>query len=274
VIETIKKIKNQLNSKRIVLTTILFLLIVLSTWGIKATYAYYDSKSAFSFLGTTIGDFDLGDGDINLMLYIEDDDGEYNLAKSIPLIGYILNNEKTNCPVEYILNNNQITISTSEKVTCKFYYDKSVEADIKVNIMLEQDDGSYALSELIPAYGYSYNSYSCSNNNIITNLKYISETRNFSFNTTGKNICYAYFNKSGTIDVGVNVYIQKEENSNIYELHEYIPSYNFYKLSTNKTSYCIDLSGRNINSTITYTNGEISISSNQAGFCYVYLDIG
>lgn len=273
-IETIKKIKNLIYQKKVVLSLILFLLIVLSTWGIKAVYAYYDSKSAFLFLGTTIGDFDLGDGDINLMLYIEGDNGEYNLAKSIPLIGYVLNSEKTNCPTDYTLNNNEITISSSEKITCKFYYDKAMEADIKVNIMLEQDDGNYSLSEIIPAYGYSYSTYSCDDSSIITNLNYNSETRVFSFNTTGKNICYAYFNKSGTTDVGVNVYIQKEENSNTYELHDYIPSYNIYKLSTNKTSYCTDSSGSNINATITYTNGEISISSNQAGICYVYLDIG
>ena len=66
---------------------------------------------------------------------------------------------------------------------------------------------------------------------------------------------------------------QKEANSSTYELHDYIPSYNIYKLSTNKSSYCTDSSGNSINATITYTNGEIVISSNQVGSCYVYLDI-
>lgn len=272
-IEVIKKIKCRLNSKRIVLSSILFLLLILSVWGIKATYAYYDSKSVFSFLGTSIGDFDVGDGDINLKLYMEGDNGEYNLASSIPLIGYILNNEKTKCPAEYTIKNNEIMITTNEIVTCKFYFDQIADADIKVNIMLENDDGSYTVSEIIPAYGYSYKEYSCDNTNIITNINYNSESRTFSFVTTGKNVCNAYFNKVGNIDMRVNVYIQEEVNSQTYELHDYIPSYKSYKLSTIKTSYCTNSSGNNINSNINYINGEITISSNQSGNCYVYLDI-
>lgn len=272
-IEIIKKIKYRLNSKRIVLSSILFLLVILFTWGIKATYAYYDSKSAFSFLGTSIGDFDVGDGDINLKLYMEDDEGEYNLASSIPLIGYVLNTEKTKCPADYQIINNEITITTNEIVTCKFYFSKQIDADIEINIMLENDDGNYEVSEIIPAYGYSYKEYSCNNESIITNINYSLELRTFSFATTGKNVCNAYFNKSGNEDMSVSVYIQEEVGSQSYELYDYIPSYKSYKLSSLKTSYCTNNSGSNINANIAYSNGEISISSNQSGKCYVYLDI-
>lgn len=283
-IETIKKVKYRINHKKVVLTTILFLLLFLFSWGIKATYAYYDSKSAFSFLGTTIGDFDIGDGDINLILYMEDDDGEYNLTKSIPSIGYYLNNLKTDCSnenttISYDNENNTISISSNEKTTCRIYFDQLGESDVRAYILLEDDYGDYSyngtnykLSNIVPEVGYEYLDYSCINEDAVTNIEYDSSTMEFSYSSTEKNICYVYYKALSNKDLTLNIYIQETDGSETYRNVANIPTLNNYVLNTSKSS-CLDLEGNNLNAEISYSNRQISVDASNAGVCNVYLDI-
>lgn len=285
-IKTILKIQQFTNQKKVVLFSILFLLLFLSTWGIKATYAYYNSKSTFSFLGTTIGDFDIGDGDINLILYMEDDDGEYNLTKSIPLIGYYLNNLKTDCSnentkVSYDSNNNEISIESSEKSTCRIYFDQLGESDVRTYILIESDDGEYTyegndktykLVNTVPSVGYEYLTYSCVNPNAVTNINYDSSTMEFSYSSTEKNICYVYYNALSKPDLTLNIYIQETDGSETYRNVTNIPTLNTYVLNSTK-SICNDLDGNNLNANISYSNRKITVVAENAGICNVYLDI-
>lgn len=282
--KTILKIKQLNKRKRVVLFSILFLLLVLSTWGIKAAYAYYSSKTAFSFIGTTIGNFDIGDGDVNLILYREDDDGEYNLTKSIPLIGYYLNDLKTECSnknteVTYKSATNEISISSTEKSTCRIYFDQLGESDVRTYILIEDDEGKYEkdnklykMVNTVPAVGYEYLSYECADADTITNLQYDSETMKFSYTTTGKNICYVYYDALSKPDLTLNIYIQETDGSETYRNVTNIPTLNIYKLNAEKSS-CKDLSGNSLNANISYSKREITVEAENAGTCDVYLDI-
>lgn len=283
-IKTILKVQQLKKRKKIVLIAILFLLLVLSTWGIKSTYAYYNSKSTFSFLGTTIGDFDIGDGDINLILYMEDDDGEYNLTKIIPLIGYYLNNLKTDCSnentvVSYNSNANTISIESSEKTTCRIYFDQLGESDIRTYILIEADDGKYTYNDklyklvnTVPSVGYEYLNYNCVNPDAVTDIYYDSTTMEFSYSSTEKNICYVYYDALSKPDLTLNIYIQETDGSETYRNVTNIPTLNTYVLNSTKSN-CKDLEGNNLNANISYANREITVVANSAGICNVYLDI-
>lgn len=276
------KNKNTLkNNKRIVLLPILFSMVIVFTVGMLYALAYYDKHATFPFLSSTVGDFEGGDGDINVMIYIQKDslDG-YNLIKSIPLYGYIINDTLTDCDADYTIVGNTINISSSGKKTCKFYYDKLDDTDVKVLTMVEDDEGNYTynnkkykLSDFIPSYGFEYTNYNCLDSSKVTNVTYVAETRSFSVSTTGRNACYTYFNKLGVSDVTVNVYIREDLSTNRYVEVEHIPSLKTYKLSTDTQSYCQNKDGTKVNNAINYTNGQIVVTATKPEACYVYLDI-
>lgn len=276
--KTILKIKQFFESKKVILSLILFLALFLSIWGIKEALAYYNETANFTFLGTIIGDFATGDGDINVMTYVENDTGRYNLTKSIPSVGYSLNADKTDCAVEYeIDDNNKITFSTTEKTTCKFYFDKVMDPDIKTLIMLETDNvnsthiyegNRYKLTSDIPTYGYEYLTYNCTNNSAITHFSYDEANRRFSIKTLEQNLCYLYFKKL----LEVNVYIE-QEGSDTYLAVDTIPGNKEYAISTSKASYCENDSGDAMSASITYENNELYIDAVDVGVCYVFLDL-
>lgn len=276
---TILKIKHYFKSKKVVLSLILFFTILISMLSVSFVLAYYNSSSTFSFLGTMIGDFASGDGDINVIVYAESDSGRYNLIKSIPSYGYVLNTEKSTCDVDYTIDENQIVLNTTTKTVCKFYYDREMDPDIKVFVMLENDAGSYEynsksylLSNTIPAYGYSYLEYKCEDETANTTLSYNASTREITVSTTEQNICYAYFENVINTNLVVNVYIEQED-SDAYLNVQTIPGHKEYVKSTTKESYCEDSSGNSIDATITYENGELVVDSDSVGVCYVYLDL-
>ncbi|MBQ7030869.1 MAG: hypothetical protein IJN13_00660 [Bacilli bacterium] len=276
---TILKIKHYFKSKKVVLSLILFFTMILSGLCISVVSAYYNSSSTFSFLGTIIGDFASGDGDINVIVYVEGDSGRYNLIKSIPSYGYVLNTEKTSCDVDYTIVGSQIVLNTTTKTVCKFYYDKEMDPDIKAFVMLENDAGSYdyngksyLLSNTIPAYGYSYLEYKCDDEEANTTLTYNASTREITVSTTEQNVCYVYFENVINTNLVVNVYIEQED-SEAYLNVQTIPGHKEYVKSTTKTSYCEDSNGNSIDATITYENGELVVDSDSVGVCYVYLDL-
>lgn len=274
------KFKNmQKDNKRVVLFTILFSMVLVFGCGMFYAYAYYNKNATISFLSSTIGDFDTGNGDINIMIYVEDDNGKYNLIKNIPSFGYYLNDYLTNCSAIYKVNN-KIAVTSNEKVTCKFYYSKLQDADIKIMTMIEDQNGIYEynnklykLSDYIPAYGYEYKDYKCMNNEINANLTYHAEIRKFSLDTKATNLCYAYFDNIGITDVNVNVYVREDLATNKYKLVESIPSLRTFVLSTTTNSYCKNKDGTTSSDVVKYINGQIQITAREPEECNVYLDV-
>lgn len=283
--ETILKKDNYQKRKKIVLSSILILIGFLFLWGFNTVNAYYNSKTDFSFLGTTIGDFDIGDGDINLVLYKESDDGKYNLTKSIPLIGYYLNNDKTDCSnkntvISYENATNEVNIETDSQTTCRIYFDQLGESDVRAYMLVETTNGEYSyngktynLSNKVPDVGYEYLTYACQNPEAVTEIDYDGQTRTFTYKSTDRNICYIYFNALSNPDVTLNIYIQETMGSESYMNVTNIPTLYTYKLNSTK-SYCLDLDNNNIGSAVlSYADRKISVEVEYAGVCYVYLDI-
>lgn len=272
-----------------------YLLIVISffafvlIFGIKTAYAYYHDSTSFSILANLIGDFDMGDGDINMMIYKENDEGKYIRSYAVPTIGYEFDDSLTKCTIACDTNTdsacyysydsvqNTFSLTSEEKVTCKFYFKKTSSSDITVNIMREDVAGTYtynsktySLSEGIPAFGYSYVGYTCDKD---ATVAYNAETKKFNVNTSSQNTCYAYFDNDGTSDITVRVYVQSKAGSTIYDFVDSIPANKVYALSTNQTSYCYDSTGASTGVTPTYVDGYIKIDATSKQTCDVYLDL-
>ena len=269
------------NKNKFFIAIFVFTLMIISFTFVKA---YYNSTSSMSILASLVGDFDTGDGDINMMFYKETN-GKYVRTFAAPALGYTFDDTLTTCSIEcsnsnpnaacyyhYDSSNNSFSIDSNNKVTCKFYFKEDVKADIIVNILKEDENGTYeynskkySLSEHVPAYGYEFvtNGYSCDNNSTLT---YDSNNRVFNVHTTQKETCYAYFDKNGkTADVTTSIYVQNANGT--YEKVDYIPQNKTYQLSQSQSS-CTDS-----NATITYENGYISISAVEKQTCSIYLDL-
>lgn len=273
-VKIFKKVQQFKSKRQVVLFSILFLLVVAFAFGIKLTYAYYNSNKAFTMIGTKIGDFNTADGDINLIVYKQNDNGKYSITKIIPSIGYILNPELTECDNEYTIIDNKITFISMENTTCKFYFDQESTTDVKILLMLEKSNGNhiynnikYKETQKLPQYGYNYLTYNCDNNDAITYFNYNDNTNKVTINSKENNICYVYFEKI----FEVNIYIE-QENSNVYAKVDEIPNSSNYTLSSTTESYCVDDNNNTINSSFTYENGNLNADVDGEGTCYVYLD--
>jgi hypothetical protein len=88
-------------------------------------------------LAGSVGDFYTGDGDINMNIYIENNSNGYTKSDTIPNSGYTFNNAKTVCTSTCVQNdtsascyyiydstNYTMSLTSSDKVTCSFYFDK------------------------------------------------------------------------------------------------------------------------------------------------------
>lgn len=262
--------------------------VFLLIFGIQVGYAFYNKSDAISILSNKVGDFDIGDGDINALIYKENDDGKFVRNHSIPAAGYKYDANLTTCTIPCDTNTssschysyNQTTgieLVSKEKVTCKFYFKKVADSDITVYILKEDANGThaynskkYTIMDGVPAFGYTYSSYKCDN---AATLTYNSETKKFKIETSGKNTCYAYFNSTGNADIIAKVYIQSAKGSTVYNETNIIPANNTYKLSTSKTSRCYNSAGTTLSTPVSYTNGYIVIDASEKQTCDVYLDI-
>ena len=260
--------------------------------GVSIARAYYTSSSSINILSSLVGDFEVVDGDINILLYKENDNGDYVRVFAVPAVGYTFNDSETNCSetctntsvnnsgdCTYTLNsNNTITLNSNKKVTCRFFFDKddNVTADITLRVLKEDANGTYtynnkhySITNNVPSFGYTYtNHYSCTYNSTVT---YTAATRSFSVATTRTDECLVYFDKNNmSSDIDVNIYVEEGNN---YVQVESIPQNKTYELSQTETSSCVDSNNQNTNATITYTNGYINIESSQKQTCNVYLDL-
>jgi len=275
--------------KKASLFVIISFFVCLLILGIRVSYAYYRDSSSIRILSNLVGDFDWGEGDINIMIYKENDEEKFEKIYAVPAIGYKFNDTLTTCTIpcdtdsssacyyQYDSVAQAFSLSSDQRVTCKFYFEQEAKSDINVYIMKEDVNGSftydsknYALVESVPAYGYEYNNAVCDNGAIAS---FDSSTKKFSVSSTSKTTCFAYFKSVGNADIIANVYVQDEEGSAKYELVNSIPAYKVYKLSTSKTSWCYDSTGTGTNATISYADGYINVSATGKQTCDIYLDL-
>ncbi len=276
---------NEKNNKFYTIAIVAFFVIAI-TYGIKASYAYYTSSESVSILANLVGDFDMGDGDINMTIYKQDDNGDYIKTYTVPTIGYTFNNAKTVCDVQcsyndasaacnysYNTTTKKFTFTSNGKASCKFYFDQEYSTDINIHILIEDENGSttynnksYTEVNAVPAYGYEYYGYTCDETGTVV---YNSNTRTFSLTTNQRNTCYAYFDNTNTADIITNVYVQSDDDNTVYNKVDIIPANHVYVLSQSHASSCTDN-----NSQISYVNGYIQIDSmTQKQTCNVYLDL-
>ena len=229
----INKIKKKLNFKLIYIVVCLGFLMGLLYF--NTTHAYYSSETGPVPIFTgKVGNF-TGKGDttpldrpsdINVLYLVQDvtNPKSYTTMEVPPVVvsGYIINDKKSNCipkdgkyemdgdKTYSIKEDGEVTIKVSQdkpnQIVCRIYYDYEKDLtkdDVIVFALIEDPLGmvvyngkNYIMSEEVPTSGYIYDSSSCNNtNNVKTELSY-DEEKGFTFKTEGKNICYAYFNKT------------------------------------------------------------------------------
>lgn len=286
--------KNISKTNNIILFTIIAFLAIAVFLGLQKVYAYYQVGTTSKLLASRVGDFDFGEGDVNLMIYRENDNGDFVRVYAVPSAFYVFNDDLTSCTIpcndglgncEYSFDsiNRKFSVSSNQNISCKFYFEQTMKSDVSISFYLEDENGtdmflskSYMLVNKIPAYGYKYtNNYSCFDEcgePVDATLTYNSETKRFNINTQKKASCHVYFEKFGVEDASVGVYVQESEGSGVYNLVDSIPSNKMYVLNDSKTS-CASLDANGTAGTVSYVDGYIEIESDSAQSCAIYLDL-
>lgn len=286
--------KNLLGKNNVFLFGLISFFVIILVASISTAYAYYHNDISEGILANKVGDFDLGDGDINIMIFRENDAGEFVRVYAVPESYYVFNdgltsctvscnNDDGNCEYSYDAVNKKFALTSNQRITCKFYFEQEMSSDIDVFVYVEDENGvingieeyselKYKLSDNIPAYGYIYSEkYTCDNMENTT-LVYNSETKKINVSTSTKNKCYVYFNKVGNADIIVNTYVQDTFGSDAYTLVNYIPANKIYVLNETK-SLCTPVIPTDAAGTVTYVDGYINVEANSKQVCDVYLDL-
>ena len=295
-------------SNRFYFLTLLILTLIL-IGGIQSAYAYYyKDADSLPILSNLVGDFDSGNGDINIIIYKETGVKNDDFVKtySVPEVGYSLNIDRTSCKgpsgndikcdkdnpnadcnYTYNADTKEINLTSNQKVTCRFYFNKDYENDIELYVMMQDQNGThtrehydeepgdviktYRNVDSIPAYGFTYSGYYCENGSTVTIDE---ETGNIKVLATQRDVCYAYYDGDLlNADIIANVYVQKVVGGNYVKVPS-IPNSQKYKISESQESYCHTEDGTHTSSVPTYENFYINIpESEQKQVCEVYLDI-
>lgn len=287
-INTVMKNLSKKNKTYLLIAISVFVFVLI--FGIQKTYAYYHDSITSPVLANKVGDFDTGDGDINMMIYRENDNGKFIRVYAVPAAYYKFNDSLTSCTIpcndglgncEYSFDeaNRTFSLSGNQKLTCKFYFEKEASSDIEVYVLLESDTSdttyrynskNYVVNEIIPAYGYIYTEhYTCDNGSTLT---YNSETKKINVASPTKDKCYVYFNKNGNSDITVNTYVQNSYGSSAYTLVNYIPANKLYTLNETNSS-CTPVNSSDTAGIITYEDGYINVEATSKQVCNVYLNL-
>lgn len=297
------KIKKLTRKNKICFLGIMILLLIV---GIRSVYAFYNkSLPSFNMFSSLVGDFDLGDGDINIIIYKETEKGSRVFTKtySVPIFGYEFDRtEKVpectipcvegntgNCHYTFDEDNKKFSLTSNQKVTCKFFFNKKADSDINVYIMIEDKDGEEVykfegkdykmkMAEQIPAYGYKYVGYKCDvddpNDSTDVVVAFDPKTRTFKLSSKVKNTCYAYFIDEKNADiVTTDVYV-KDAQSGEYVLVNSIPANTLYVNDTSRSKCYYQETKKPSNASIDYVNGYIEINNiTSKQNCEIFLDI-
>lgn len=292
-----------INNPKSLLTIGVFLLLLI--FGFSQVWAVFQAENHETFFASVVGDFDIGDGDVNMMIYRKNESGEYVRSFVIPSAYYILNDNLTSCSkycdqdpeictIAYTkVNCNEsdicsytfdsttrnLSLTSTEKITCKFYFDEVADSDINVFVLKENSGGiylnsnnskRYSIIENIPAYGYKYiDDYNC--DVASATVTYNSETRTFNVASGQKTTCYVYFDQEGSTDVTVKAFVEESYGSGIYVEVDSIPNSRVYTL--NSSSSCTPVASGGAQATIKYEDGYIVIDATEAQTCQVFLDL-
>lgn len=294
-LEKIKKHFENLSCKKSkILPKNVILFVMIFFIGIGLVYAFYNNSHSFPILSNKVGNFDVGNGDLGIVIYKQSNNfsattPEYKRSYGVPNAGYEFNRAEctstctttpnNDCYYTYDEDTNKFTITSSKKVSCKFYFNKTIEADVYIYIAIEDENGdltyngkNYREAESIPAYGYEYAGYQCKND---ATISYDAETKTFNMSSYTKNECYAYFYKSLEEDININVYVQNDIGSSIYKKVNTIPESKGYVVSTNALyrSECYDENGNVTDGQITYSGGYVTATAKGKQTCNIYLDL-
>ena len=296
-----KSLKRILTNKNTYLYGLILFFLVAIIFEIHEAYAFYYDEYSTSIIGNIIGNFDENNFDASIMIYKENDNGQFVRVYSVPDLSYYKMNSSVSCtPVSctndanvqnadcyYSFNNstNEIQLTTKNKVSCRFYFEKIASSDISVIILTEDENGTYSrevnsqtknykISSVIPSVGYEYsNYYNCINGSSAdTSLVYNDSLRKFTVETSVKNTCYVYFDSTGSADIIANIYVQAAADSQVYNKVSTIPSEKNYVINGSKSA-CYDENGNTVTSSIIYSNGFINVDTTEKQECDIYLDL-
>lgn len=271
-----QSLDNPKNRFRYLIMASSFVLLILLA-GLYTSYGYYYDIASFPLVHAKVGNMYLNDYDYVLLVYLENSgnngngSGDYHLANNIPTFGYRYSGYKCENDSTLIFDENLLTTSVNlmGKDACSIYFDLTSSLDLTVNIMLEDTPESdiYSLSKIIPAYGYVYSHYECTNNGEVT---YDSKLHKVSLTSGSRDFCNIYFVKEKT-DIAINLYVEKEANTKEYISRGDIPSNISYHINSSE-SYCVNKNNERIDNSLAYTDGYIKATTRELTACYVYLD--
>ena len=210
-------------TKKLYMGIAIFFLLVIFALVIKGTHAYYSDAKTIPFINATIGNFlnpTTGNvnrsSDVNLIYYMEKENNsnEYILVSKVPILGYTIDSENSNCipkevqgKVTYtdysITEEGKVTLSVTEdtpnQVVCRLFYKRDKASDITIYALIENDYGTisydskkYNYVEEIPNNEeYTYKNYKCDGDTILS----YDETNGIKYTASKPDICYIYFDK-------------------------------------------------------------------------------
>lgn len=119
--------------------------------------------------------------------------------------------------------------------------------------------GNYRLTDSIPINGYTYSGYKCRNNSVLT---YDDVLKTTSVTIKEKETCSIYFNLINPADIVLNIMLEKDYNTDKYELTTSIPTSGY----TYSHFDCLNNGNISYNSSL----NTISLSSTTRDYCNVY----
>ncbi len=227
--DKLNKIKEKLKHKELILGifVLVFFALLLINIAINKTHAFYNYESGWvPIFNSKVGNF-AGEGesvkqgplternsDVNLIFYaqVPDNPNKYQVASSAPLVGYKLNDNKSNCypakgnEANYV--NSSIgndgtvsityTITKPTQVVCRIYYDRDKLSDVIIYAYLQDANGDktynsqkYKLVNQVES-NYQLVGKECKSKTANTSFTY---NNGFTITSSGPDTCYAYFSK-------------------------------------------------------------------------------
>ena len=265
------------NRKKYLTTTGILIILNLLLINIYISFGYYYEEASLSLIRATVGNMYLDKYDYVLLVYLENIDingngnGKYRLSEEIPSLGYNYSGYKckNNSVLLYDETTKMTSVTVEQKEVCSIYFDVISSLDLAVSIMLEDtpESNTYSVSDKIPAYGYKYSYYECSNNG---KLEYNSELHTVRLSSSSNEYCSIYFTKEKS-DISVKLYVEENYLTGDYIERLSIPANISYTLNESK-SICTNKNNERIDTEVSYLDGYINIESSEITNCSIYLD--